>query len=123
MGGDGHYDYYAGNWDYQEGEQQLGYFGNVIMILEKGESGGRAKQNKTNGGDTKETTCVTGEHDPAPNATTAKPIALCNRYQLLHDDDSDSQIDGETCDDNEHTDTEHDQLHNNRQRHRLNKGQ
>ena len=48
--------------------------------------------------------CATGGHDPLRNTRTNKPVALHNKYQLLHNDDEDEP----ECDDN--TDNENDVL-------------
>ena len=42
-GPEGSYDYYICDWSDQDGEQQLGYCGNLIMLLERGRRAGKTQ--------------------------------------------------------------------------------
>ena len=88
---------YTGDW-WGQGGDQLDYCGNLIMLLERGGCDGKTGNGATDDGDTTRRTCIIGEHDPLMNARKCKPIALHNKYQLLHDEDDDD--DDINCEDN-----------------------
>ena len=86
------YDYYSGDWRDQGGEQQLGHFGILAMMSERGGCAGETRTEIEKMSDRDSThRRTTGERDPLRNTHKAQPIALHNRYQTLHNDDDDDE--------------------------------
>ena len=93
--------YYNDDWYNDYGDQHLGYFGNLIMLLERRKTDTKPKT-KIADVDTDKSTrkqtiktckttdkCAVLEHEPFRNTSKGKPITLQNKFHILQNEDDD----------------------------------
>ena len=102
--------YYSDGWYGDYGDQHLGYFGNLTMLIEKGRANTKTKTKTIDVDTNKQTTgtykttdkCAVLEHDPLRNIIRNKPIVLRNKFHVLqNDDDADDNDEHDIDNDND----------------------